>query len=88
MEAGADPIVTCSRELLNRVLSNIELPWRYFDDSEKMRNTNEHLIKFDVQCGKKTLMPNAKGPDELVHPCILIWASSVCRHILQYPFIL
>ena len=28
------------------------------------------------------------GPDQHVHLCSLIWAVSVCLHIIQYPLIL
>ena len=28
------------------------------------------------------------GPDQLAHLCSVIWAFSVCQHILQYPLIL
>ena len=40
--------------------------------------------------GEKDLMPhaNSEGPDERVHPCSLIWTSSIRRHVLQYLLIL
>ena len=31
---------------------------------------------------------NSEGPGKRAHPCRLIWAFSVLRHILQYPMIL
>ena len=37
VDVGAEPIVTESCERLNNVLSNIELPCRYFEDSEKVK---------------------------------------------------
>ena len=38
-----------------------------------------YVITFDVQRGKKSLIPysNSKGPDKHAHPCSLIWAFSV-----------
>ena len=35
-------------------------------------------------------MPNAnsKGPDELVHPCSIIWTFSLLLYVLQCPLIL
>ena len=55
-------------------------------------NGTEFVLRytFDVQRGKKVLMPyaNSEGPDERVHLCSLVWTFSVRRHILEYPLIL
>ena len=48
------------------------------------------VLKSDMKHEKKSLMPyaNSEGPDQHAHPCSLIWAFSICEHILQYPLIL
>ena len=45
---------------------------------------------FDAQRTTRDLMHFADnvGPNQRAHLCSLIWAFSVCRHILQYPLLM
>ena len=55
------------------------------------RDQGQFKKKYQIsQRGKRALMSyaNSLGPGEHAHPCSLIWTFSVCRHILQYPWIL